>query len=38
MRFPSEEVIRNLREHYPAGTRVELLQMPLWSAGTTAAA
>jgi len=27
MRFPSEEVIRNLREHYPAGTRVELLQM-----------
>lgn len=27
MRFPSEEVIRNLREHYPAGARVELLQM-----------
>ena len=27
MRFPSEEVIRNLREHYPAGVRVELLQM-----------
>ena len=27
MRFPSEEEIRNLREHYPAGTRVELLQM-----------
>ena len=27
MRFPSEEEIRNLREHYPAGARVELLQM-----------
>ena len=27
MRSPSEEVIRNLREHYPAGARVELLQM-----------
>ena len=27
MRFPSEEVIRNLREHYPAGARVELLEM-----------
>ena len=27
MRFPSEEVIRNLREHYPAGAWVELLQM-----------
>ena len=27
MRFPSEEEIRNLREHYPAGARVELLQL-----------
>jgi hypothetical protein len=27
MRFPSEEEIRNLREHYPAGARVELLEM-----------
>lgn len=27
MRFPSEEEIRNIREHYPAGARVELLEM-----------
>ena len=27
MRYPSEEEIRNLREHYPAGARVELLEM-----------
>jgi hypothetical protein len=27
MRFPSEEEIRNLREHYPEGARVELLEM-----------
>lgn len=27
MRFPSEEEIRNLREHYTAGARVELLEM-----------
>ena len=27
MRFPGEEEIRNLREHYPAGARLELLQM-----------
>ena len=27
MKFPSEEEIRNLSEHYPAGARVELLQM-----------
>lgn len=27
MRFPNEEEIRNLREHYPAGARVELLEM-----------
>lgn len=25
--FPSENVVKNLREHYPAGARVELLQM-----------
>jgi hypothetical protein len=25
--FPSEDIVKNLREHYPAGTRVELLQM-----------
>jgi hypothetical protein len=27
MRYATEEEIRNLREHYPAGTRVELLEM-----------
>lgn len=27
MRYPTEEEIRNLREHYPAGARVELLEM-----------
>jgi hypothetical protein len=27
MRYPSEEEIQNLREHYPAGARVELLEM-----------
>ena len=27
MRFPNEEEIRTLREHYPAGARVELLEM-----------
>lgn len=27
MRFPSEETVRRVREQYPAGTRVELLQM-----------
>ena len=25
--FPSEDIVKNLREHYPAGARVELLQM-----------
>jgi hypothetical protein len=27
MRYPSQDEIRNLREHYPAGARVELLEM-----------
>ena len=27
MRFPSEEVVERLRKEYPAGTRVELVQM-----------
>ena len=27
MRFPNKEVIDHLRQTYPAGTRVELLQM-----------
>lgn len=27
MRFPSEETVRWVREQYPTGTRVELLQM-----------
>jgi hypothetical protein len=27
MRYATEEEIRNLCEHYPAGARVELLQM-----------
>jgi hypothetical protein len=27
MRYPSQDEIRNLREHYPTGARVELLEM-----------
>lgn len=27
MRYPSQDEIRNLREHYPAGARVELIEM-----------
>ena len=27
MRFPSEEVVERLSKEYPAGTRVELVQM-----------
>ena len=27
MRFPSEEIVERLRKEYPAGTRVELVQM-----------
>ncbi len=27
MRFPSREIVERLRERYPAGTRVELVQM-----------
>lgn len=27
MRIPSGEIIKKLREQYPAGTRVELVQM-----------
>ena len=27
MRFPNEEVLKRLREWYPAGSRVELLEM-----------
>ena len=40
MRFPSKEIIERLREEYPAGCRVELLQMddpqapPMFTKGT----
>ena len=27
MRFPSKEVVEHIRSQYPAGTRVELVQM-----------
>ena len=27
MRFPSKEIVERIRREYPAGTRVELLQM-----------
>ena len=27
MRFPSKETVERIREEYPAGTRVELVQM-----------
>jgi hypothetical protein len=27
MRFPSEKELKELREHYPAGARVEMIQM-----------
>jgi hypothetical protein len=27
MRFPNDEVLKRLRECYPAGSRVELLEM-----------
>lgn len=27
MRFPSKEIVESLRKTYPAGTRVELVQM-----------
>lgn len=27
MRFPNREIVENLRKHYPAGCRVELVQM-----------
>lgn len=27
MRYPNKEIVKNLREAYPAGTRVELLVM-----------
>lgn len=27
MRFPSREIVERIRKQYPAGTRVELLQM-----------
>lgn len=27
MRFPNEEIVNRLRQTYPAGTRVELVQM-----------
>lgn len=42
--FPSEDIVKNLREYYPAGTRVELLQMddpqapPIGTKGTVSGA
>ena len=27
MRFPSKEIVESIRREYPAGTRVELVQM-----------
>lgn len=43
MRFPNKEIVERVREQYPAGTRVELVQMddvqapPVGTMGTVTA-
>ncbi|MCC8175681.1 MAG: DUF4314 domain-containing protein, partial [Bacteroidales bacterium] len=43
MRFPSKEIVERVRKQYPAGTRVELVQMddvqapPVGTMGTVTA-
>jgi len=43
MRFPSKEIVERIRKQYPAGTRVELVQMddvqapPVGTMGTVTA-
>ncbi|MCC8093752.1 DUF4314 domain-containing protein [Akkermansia sp.] len=43
MRFPSKEIVERVRKQYPAGTRVELVQMddvqapPVGTVGTVTA-
>ncbi|MCD8106844.1 MAG: DUF4314 domain-containing protein [Oscillospiraceae bacterium] len=43
MRFPSKEIVERVRKQYPAGTRVELVQMddvqapPMGTMGTVTA-
>ncbi|MCC8036696.1 MAG: DUF4314 domain-containing protein [Bacteroidales bacterium] len=43
MRFPSKEIVERVRQQYPAGTRVELVQMddvqapPVGTMGTVTA-